>query len=292
MARRDREQNRRSWNAATVAHNSHKGDQAAFLRKRGTTTLFPEELALLGPLRGKRLLHLQCNAGQDTLSLAKRGARVTGVDASDAAIDFATALSRDSGIPGAFVRADVYDFLARRGPRFDVVFASYGVTGWLDDLSRWARGIARRLEPGGRFVYVDFHPAAWVFDEHGKPAFPYSTHGRPMRGPGVSDYVGRSGEGLVPWGFEAGVRDFRNPHGAVEYAWGLAEIVQALLDAGLAVDHLEEFPYANGCAIYEGMRAEGRRLYPGPQHPRVPLMFALRAVKPAQRRARAPRRRY
>lgn len=291
MARRDREQNRRSWNAATVAHNSHKGDQAAFLRRRGATTLVPEELSLLGPLRGRRLLHLQCNAGQDTLSLAKRGARVTGVDLSDAAIDFARALARDAAIPATFVHADVYDYLAKPGPRFDVVFSSYGVVGWLEDLSRWARGIARRLVPGGRFVYVDFHPAAWVFDERGQPAFPYSTHGRPMRGPGVSDYVARSGDGLVPWGFEAGVRDFRNPHGAVEYAWGLAEIVQALLDAGLVLDHLEEYPYANGCAIYEGMRALGRRLYPGPKHPQVPLMFAVRAVKPARARAKRAGRR-
>jgi SAM-dependent methyltransferase len=283
MARRDREQNRRSWNAATRAHNSHKGDQAAFLRRKGTTTLFPEELALLGPLRGTSLLHLQCNAGQDTLSLAKRGAHVTGVDSSDEAIGFAQALARDSGIPARFVRADVYDYLARARERFDVVFCSYGVVGWLEDLEAWARGIARRLEPGGRFVYVDFHPAAWVFDEQWRPAFPYSTHGKPLRGPGVSDYVARSGAGLVPWGYEPGVHDFENPHGAVEYAWGLAEIVQALIDAGLAIDHLEEYPYANGCAVFEGMRAEGRRLYAGKGHPQVPLMFSVRAVKPPGR---------
>jgi SAM-dependent methyltransferase len=287
MARRDREQNRRSWNAATVAHNSHKGDQAAFLRRRGATTLFPEELHLLGPLRHKSLLHLQCNAGQDTLSLAKRGARVVGVDASDTAIAFARNLSLHSGIPGRFVRSDLYDYLAKPSPRFDVIFASYGVTPWLEDLHRWARGIARRLEPAGRFVYVDFHPVAWIFDERGRPAYPYSTHGRPMRGPGVSDYVAESGEGLWPWGFQPGVRRFRNPHGAVEYAWGLGEIVQALIDAGLAIDRLEEFPFANGCAIFRDMRAEGRRLYPGDRFPKIPLMFGLRAIRPG----RGPQRR-
>jgi SAM-dependent methyltransferase len=287
MAKRHREQNRRSWNAATVAHQSHKGDQAAFLRRRGTTTLFPEELVLLGPLRGKALLHLQCNAGQDTLSLAKRGARVLGVDISDVAIADAMALSKATGIPGRFLRTDVYDFLASNRARFDVVFASYGVLGWLDDLAAWARGIARALAPGGRFVIVEFHPAAWVFDDHGRPTFPYSTHGEPMTNAAVSDYVARSGEGLVPWGFEPGVRDFENPHGAVEYAWGLAELVQALIDAGLVLEHLEEYPYANGCAIYEGMRAEGRRLFPGDGQPQVPLMFSVRAVKPGARRGAA-----
>lgn len=279
MARTHREQNRKSWNAATRAHNSHKGDQAAFLRRKGTTTLFPEELALLGPVKGKRLLHLQCNAGQDTLSLAKRGARVTGVDLSDEAVTFATGLAEATRLPARFVRSDVYDYLARAKEHFDLVFCSYGVVGWLEDLRAWAKGIAKRLEPGGAFVYVDFHPAAWVFDEQGKPAFPYSTRGAPLPGPGVGDYVARSGEGLVPWGYEAGERDFRNPHASVEYAWSLAEIIQSLLDAGLVLEVLQEFEYANGCAIFEGMQAKGRRLYPAPGQPRVPMMFGLRARK-------------
>jgi SAM-dependent methyltransferase len=280
VTRAHREQNRRSWNEATRAHNSHKGDQAAFLARKHSTTLFPEELSLLGPLRRKTLLHLQCNAGQDTLSLAKKGARVTGVDASDEAISFATRLSQESGIPGRFVLSDVYDYFAKAKDRFDLVFCSYGVVGWLDDLEAWGRGIARRLKRGGAFVYVDFHPAAWVFDERGQPAFPYSTRGRPLQGPGVGDYVARSGEGLVPWGYETGVRDFKNPHPSVEYAWALGEIVQSLLDAGLRLERLDEYPYANGCTIFEGMRAEGRRLFPAKGQPQVPLMFGLRAVKP------------
>ena len=100
------EANRLSWNAATRAHNSHKGDQARFLREGGST-LHPEELELLGELRGRSLLHLQCNSGQDTLSLAARGALVTGVDISDEAISFARRLSADSGLPATFERAFV-----------------------------------------------------------------------------------------------------------------------------------------------------------------------------------------
>ena len=94
------EANRLSWNEATKAHNSHKGDQAAFFRTGGST-LRPEEIALLGDIRGQVLVHLQCNAGQDTLSIAsKLRATVTGVDISDEAIDFARKLSVASGIPG------------------------------------------------------------------------------------------------------------------------------------------------------------------------------------------------
>src|SRR5581483_7586423 len=97
------EENRLSWNAATVAHNSHKGDQAAFFRKGGST-LRPEELELLGDVRGQAIVHLQCNSGQDTLSMARLGAVMTGVDISDTAIDFARQLSQDSGIPAQWQR--------------------------------------------------------------------------------------------------------------------------------------------------------------------------------------------
>ncbi len=102
------EDNRVSWNAATRAHNSHKGDQARFFREGGST-LRPEEIALLGNVHGLRLVHLLCNSGQDTLSLARLGAIVTGVDISDEAIAFARKLSADAGIPATFERADVFD---------------------------------------------------------------------------------------------------------------------------------------------------------------------------------------
>src|SRR3972149_12175089 len=91
------EANRLSWNEATKAHNSHKVDQAAFFHAGGNK-LFPEETELLGDVSGKSVLHLQCNAGQDTLSIKQLGAeKVTGVDISDEAIYFARRLSKDSG---------------------------------------------------------------------------------------------------------------------------------------------------------------------------------------------------
>jgi SAM-dependent methyltransferase len=192
VIRRDlHEQNRASWNLATRAHNSHKHDQAAFFRDGGST-LFPEEIALLGELRGKRLVHLQCNAGQDTLSLVALGASVVGVDISDEAIAFARALSLESGIAAEFVRADVLDWLgdiARSESRFDLAFCSYGVVGWLSDLEPWAHGIHEVLEPGGRLVYVDFHPLVWSLDEQFRFAKdPYFAPGRVFTDP-VRDYV-------------------------------------------------------------------------------------------------------
>ncbi len=278
------EENRRAWNAATVAHNSHKADQAAFLRAGGST-LFPEEIALLGDLHGLSLLHLQCNAGQDTLGLAARGATVTGVDISDEAIAFARQLSADADIPATFERADIYDWLAEAGAagrQFDIVFCSYGFIGWLSDLDRWARSIAAVLKPGGRFVAVEFHPLSMVFDFDWSRRFDYSSGGKARSWPtGVGDYVAMAGEGLTPSGWVAGVGDFTNPHPGHEWAWGIGDLVTALIAAGLTLDVLREYPYANGARLFEGMREEpGKRMYPPEGTPSLPLMLGVVARHP------------
>lgn len=283
IGREFHEDNRLSWNAATRAHNSHKGDQAAFLRSGGET-LFPEEIELLGDLTGKRLVHLQCNAGQDTLSLARRGAEATGVDISDEAIEFATKLSADSGIPGTFVRSDVYDWFDRAvaaGDRFDIAFCSYGAICWLSDLSVWAKGIAGVLAPGGRFVTVEFHPMVNVIDERWRLAWDYFGGGKPETfAEGVGDYVARSGAGLVPWGYQDGVVDFVNPHPGHGFTWSLGDVVGGLLDAGLRLESLREYPYSNGCVFGEHMRElPGRRFIPPAELPSLPLMYAVSAVR-------------
>jgi len=280
MSTNEHEQNRRSWNHATRAHNSHKGDQAAFLRGGGST-LFPEEVELLGDVRGKRLVHLQCNAGQDTLSLARLGAEATGVDISDEAIDFARRLSAESGIPATFERADVYAWLAeaaRAGRRFDLAFSSYGAVCWLTDLPAWARGIAGVLAPGGRFVLVEFHPAAMMYDEELRLRFPYSSREPIEYEEGVGDYVAFSGDGLIAGEWTEGVRDFRNPHRSYDFQWGVAEVVQALIGAGLRIDALREWTYSNGCTPFRGMRSEpGRRFRMPEAYPDLPLMYGVSA---------------
>lgn len=282
-ARELHEANRLAWNEATKAHNSHKGDQARFLREGGST-LFPEEVELLGDIRGKRLLHLQCNAGQDTISLAAMDAVCTGVDISDEAIATAQQLSADTRIPATFVRSDVYDYLdmgAARSEQFDRVFASYGAICWLSDIRTWGKGIARLLAPGGSFVLVEFHPVPNMFDEQMQLEWPYSNGGEPIPGEGVGDYVAYAKDGLVPWGFEEGVSGFVNPQPGVDFAWGIADVVTALLEGGLRLDVLREYPYANGCPRFaNSVEGEGRRFYPPPGAPSMPGMYAIVATKP------------
>ncbi len=277
------EANRRSWNAATLAHNSHKKDQAGYLR-RGGTTLFPEETELLGDVARSRVVHLQCNSGQDTLSLARLGADVTGVDISDEAIDFAQRLSVESGLPGTFCRADVYDWLTsahRRGERYDVAFSSYGSICWLSDLEHWAEGIAALLVEGGRLIVIDFHPVALMFDEHFRLTYPYFSPDEPYKwDDGVSDYVGRAGSALAPSGFEEGVRDFQNPHAAYEFQWSLSAILSAVIGAGMRIDQFHEYPFFNAAKLYEEMQeAPGRRMYLPEGAPTAPLMFGLVASR-------------
>lgn len=273
------EMNRQSWNEGTKAHNSHKGDQAAFFRAGGNT-LFREEQVLLGDIRGRSLLHLQCNSGQDSLSIANHlGALVTGVDISDEAIRFARKLSAESGIPARFIRADVYDFFESNQERFDCAFSSYGVLCWLSDLEAWARGIAGCLTPGGGFVLIDFHPALAMFDEGWQLRHAYMGGLRYDFDSGVGDYVALTGAAAEIDALEPGIVDFHNPYPGVEYQWGLAEVAQALLGAGLRLTHIAEYAHCNGFKPLPGMRELGGRRYGAPSHlPRnIPLMFSLAA---------------
>jgi len=285
MAHEAHEQNRRSWNHATRAHNEHKGDQAAFLRGGGST-LFPEEIELLGDVRGKRLVHLQCNAGQDSLSIAARGAQVTGVDISDEAIEFARKLSADSGITATFERSDVYDWLAKATGQFDVAFSSYGALPWLSDVPTWARGVARVLAPGGRLVVVEFHPILNLFDDNGRigsSVYAKGAGGARIDNPqGIGDYVALS-EGALPAGEHIATAPFTNPEPAVEWEWSVPDVIDAVARAGLRVERVREWPYANGCRFFPNMVAlDGKRWALAPDVPKVPVMYGLVASRDAR----------
>lgn len=265
---------RRSWNAATKIHNSHKGDQTA-LFKRGQDPLFPEELALLGDLKGKRLVHLQCNSGQDTLGLARRGAHALGVDFSDEAIRFARALSAQTGIEARFEEAELLTWLASTQERFEIAFSSYGAAGWIEDLEAWAEGIARVLLPGGRFVYVEFHPLLWSIDQDGALRGDDYFCQTPFIEP-VSDYVGESGVSEhVLGGSAPAVASEQNTIPATSYQHTMASIITALVRAKLRLCVLKEWPYSNGCKRPGLVLGQGHRWHPPEHWASVPLMFGL-----------------
>ncbi len=273
----DYEGTRRSWNAATRNHNAHKGDQARFLREGGDV-LFSEELDLLGDLSGKSLVHLQCNAGQDSLCLARRGARVVGVDLSDEAVAFAEGLARASGIAAEFVAAEVVEWLASTERRFELAFASYGATPWLPDIRAWARGVERVLAPGGRLVYVEIHPVVWSFGADLRPTKDDYFAETPFCEP-VADYVAASGEAL---GAVIGSTPLPNDVPASSWQHTLADVLDAIAEAGLVLERVREWPYVNGCKVHEALvPLPGRRWGWPPGVARLPLMFGVSARRPA-----------
>jgi hypothetical protein len=169
----------------------------------------------------------------------------------------------------------------RCAERFDLVFSSYGAIVWLSDLRAWAQGVAGVLAPGGRFVLVEFHPFLAMLDGQGRQVVNHYGGGRLLSyAEGIGDYVAWAGPVLAPSGYLEGVRDFRNPHPGHEFNWALSEVVTALLEAGLRLETLREYPYANGFPAYEGTRLlPGGRYGPAEGQPSIPLMYSLSARK-------------
>jgi SAM-dependent methyltransferase len=265
--------NERLWDAWTAVHADAAFYDLAGFRKGGVR-LRPDEIAALGDVTGLSLLHLQCHFGIDTLSWARLGATVTGVDFSGAAVRLARELAADIGIADArFIESNVYALPLKLGDEFDIVYTSRGVLGWLPDIRGWARVVARFVKPGGRFYITEVHPLVQVFENEGvKPGqlrlrYPYWEHGDPL----VFDVHGSYADPSADVGEQK------------EHGWdhGLGEIVTALIDAGLRIDALEELPYLDWKVdwLVESEPGSGRYVLPeGPGE--LPLMFTLRASKP------------
>src|SRR5437763_6069989 len=152
-------ENQALWDAWTRIHvPSPFYDVASFRDGTRPIRLSEYERDEVGPVDEKSLLHLQCHFGHDTLSWARLGATVTGVDFSERAIELARSLSKDLDIPARFVLSDLYGLPDALHDTFDVVFTSYGVLNWLPDIPRWGQVAAHFLKPGGTFYVVEGHP--------------------------------------------------------------------------------------------------------------------------------------
>jgi len=277
--REELELNRAHWDEATRFHlrgNVYGVEDF----KAGNCRLHRLEREEVGDVAGRRLLHLQCHFGIDTLSWARRGAVVTGVDFSPEAVAAAGRLSAETGVPGRFICSDVYalDAALPEPGGFDIVFTSHGVLNWLPELGPWARTIAHFLAPGGFFYIVEAHPTARVFptaadlEKAGAfaPCFSYFHDPKGIRWPPARDYADES-----------------TPHTIGEHEWShsLSDIVGSLLDAGLGLDFLHEFPFCAwkvvaGLELVERFGASHGYFAQPAGAPVLPLMFSLKASKP------------
>lgn len=255
--------NREAWNKKTAIHkNASFYDVPSFMS--GKSTLNQAELEGLGSVMDKSMLHLQCHFGLDTLSWAREGARVTGIDFSDAAIQTAKQLSQEANIPASFICCNVYDTSQFISETFDIVFTSYGVTGWLPDLDRWAAVIATALKPGGTFFLAEFHPFVWMMDDSFRSIkYPYHNQ-EVIREEITGTYADRASEITY-----------------TEYGWNhsLSEVISSLLRHGLTIRQFKEYPYSY-YPCFQNMVAgvDGNWRIIGLED-KIPMMYSLKATK-------------
>jgi SAM-dependent methyltransferase len=263
--------NRARWNELVSIHS-----QSDFYRVKdflnGQSTLKSVERQELPNVQGKRLFHLQCHFGLDSLSWARQGAKVTGVDLSDKAIELAKELNAEAGLDAQFVCSDIFSLPTVLDGEFDIVFTSYGVLCWLGNLNEWAKVIYRYLTPGGTFYIVEEHPLTNVFDV-GKDGdlqqrYNYFSNGEPVYWESERSYTGDN-------------QEVKNT-GSYQWEHTLADIFNALLSSGLKVEQFHEFPY---CMYnkYPGLLEKQGEYWWLKQNHQIPLLFSLKAVKPQSR---------
>jgi SAM-dependent methyltransferase len=259
--------NRLLWDELVSVHAAGGFyDLAAF--RAGASTLRPIEVREVGDVDGKRLLHLQCHFGMDSISWARRGASVVGVDFSPAAIDLARELAREEGVAAEFVCSDLYDLPDKLVGTFDVVFTSYGVLTWLPDLDRWASVVARYVAAEGTFYIVEQHPVGGMLEEHEGHLIasePYFNVG-PMKDESDGSYADR---------------DAALEH-RLSFQWqhSLSDVITALTSAGLQIEFLHEFPFCSFQWL-PSMVQDRDGWWRLPDRDDVPFLFSLKASRSA-----------
>ena len=266
--------NRRLWDAWTpINAASAFYDLASFVDGSRPIRLAEYEREELGDVAGKRLLHLQCHFGLDTLSWARLGAEVTGVDFSPEAVAMARELADRLGLSATFLESEIDRLPDRLEDAFDIVYTSRGALWWLPDMERWARVAATFVRPGGIFYITEIHPVAQVFENESvepgelRLVYPYWSHPAPLRFDATGSYADRTAA----------------TEGLAEYGWhhGIGEIVTALIDAGLVIEFLHEFDFVDWPVDYLVQSNDGRYRLPDTVNGELPLFFSLRARKPA-----------
>lgn len=256
--------NKKLWNERAAVHpDTAFYNMDAF--RAGKSSLKEMETALLGDVQGKSLLHLQCHFGQDSLSLARLGATVTGVDFSETAIDKAKALSCELSIAARFLCCDLYELPMHLQESFDIVFSSYGTIGWLPDIGKWAALVAQYLKPGGRFVFAEFHPVVWMFDNDFRELRYKYNKSEPI----VEEL---SGTYANP---DAGLQ-----HQSVSWNHGLAEVIGSLLKQGLQLKQFHEYDYSPYDCFAHTIEAEEGKFRIRHLKDFIPMMYTLEVQKP------------
>ncbi|CAA7195926.1 class I SAM-dependent methyltransferase [Chryseobacterium potabilaquae] len=255
--------NKNSWNAKVEPHlKSDFYFVDEFLK--GRSSLNSIELELLGNVQNKTILHLQCHFGQDSISLSRLGAKVTGIDLSDKAINAANDLSKKCGTDTTFICSDVYQLPDLLNEKFDIVFTSYGTIGWLPDLNKWAKVISHFLKPNGLFIMAEFHPVVWMFDDD----FTKISYNYFNEKPIIETYSGTYAD-----------QEAQITQEYVMWNHSLSEVFQSMNNNHIQIQHFEEYdwsPYPCFKHVEEFEQGKWRISQFGNK---VPLVFSLMANK-------------
>jgi len=258
--------NKKFWNERV---SFHKESEFYGLEnfKLGKNKLHSLERGELGEVKGKSILHLQCHFGMDTLSLARLGADVIGVDFSDEAIKEAKALNDELGLNAEFILSDVYSLPKSLDKKFDIVFTSYGVLTWLPDLDMWGKVVNHFLKDDGFFYIVEIHPASLLFEDRKgikklSVKYPYFRKTKPLEFDGTGSYA------------EPKAKTKNNK--VYEWLYSLMEVFSSLLNAGLSIEFFHEFPFT----VYPQFpfMKRGKDGYWKTEE-EIPLLFSIKAVK-------------
>ena len=253
--------NQQTWNNKTDVHiASDFYDNVAFLNGKSTLNII--ELELLGDISNKNILHLQCHFGQDTLSLARLGAKVTGIDFSNKAIERAKEQADKLNIDATFICCDVYDTPQFLNEKFDIVFTSYGTIGWLPDLDKWAKVISHFLKPNGKFIIADFHPVVWMFDNDFKAVFYNYFNVAPIIEDESGTYADRYSD------IEAQTITWNHP---------ISEILNALLLNGLELNTFNEYNFSPYNCFNETEEFETRKFRIKHLGNKIPMVYSILA---------------
>ena len=268
------ELNRASWDERAPAHAA-SSDYAVdrFATDPGhLSEVVRFDLPLLGDIGGLRGVHLQCHIGTDTVSLARLGADMTGLDFSPASLTQARRIARLAGADVRFVEAEVYDAPVALGPEpFDLVYTGIGALCWLPDIARWARVVAGLLRPGGRLFIREGHPVLWALDDPRPDGllaveYPYFEREEAMVFDEGGTYVDTDA-----------VFTHNRTH---EWNHGLGEIVTALMAAGMDLTGLVEHDSVPWDALPGQMERIGGGEWRLADRPwRLPHTYTLQAIR-------------
>jgi len=264
--------NRKNWDERVAIHaRDSTGDYMLDRFRAGEDALHDIEAAELGDITGKRVLHLQCHIGRDTLCLARRGAIVTGLDFSEPALAVARQLARETNLHADFVHGTVDDAPRLAPGPFDLVFTTWGTICWLPDMTRWARVIASVLKPGGELYFADLHPAFAVLEVvDGKlvPTWDFQTPpDAPLSFTTATTYTG-----------DPTVMQNQSTR---EWIHSLSQVVGSLIDAGLSITMYREHELLPWQGLSVLVPATDRMWRLPDCFPRMPLSYSLRAKKVA-----------